>query len=129
MKDGFKKNEMVIIVGSSNFGISPIEKEMLINSMESFASFTKEIIKIGVTVEEAAEAFKAFGEIDYSKCEKFVFDSLTYSMPEFENQCYGESCGITKKAWKKLNKKYKRKHPEQKSQKEIWCNKYSFKKK
>lgn len=70
-------------------------------------------------------------EMDFNKLEHITIDSLSGSFPEtvnFAEQCYDESGYISKKTWKKLQKNIKKLQlPKQKSQKEIWCNKWDKK--
>lgn len=72
-------------------------------------------------------------ELDFSRLERIVIDSLAYDGPsfptKFAEQCYDESGVISKKAYKRLKKLAKRARVEDepKPQNEIWANKWNKK--
>ncbi|MCP4374005.1 MAG: hypothetical protein GY797_38760 [Deltaproteobacteria bacterium] len=148
---GYKAGEMVVIVGSGSSScdmkklaeMAKFAQEKMHMDMEiaetAFISFGEAGVSAAVAMKGLPEAMlacpdemiKVVEEMDFSKCEKMVLDSLTtidptaYGMPS----SYEESKSYSKKEWKKIQKKMK-KHSsihEPKSQKEIWANSWDKK--
>lgn len=140
MEDGYKKGEMILVIdGSSKTDLARLiayAEEMRVEMMESTRGAVVAFSKLGASLEEAELAFKKIGEagigrIEIPEIEMPKFPILDYTdvivMDSFAGVCYDESAEISRKALKKIAKRMDRIVSENKSQNEVWCNKWNKK--
>ncbi len=152
--EGYKKGQMVMIVGSGR-GTSDIHERV----KEHVKQMQKDMDKMKVTLINLGEAGRAgasaglalsealkkmhlicpddmihvMDNMDFSKVEQTVLDSFGgYGGPKFPGRCYDESGPISKKAYKKLKQLAKKRdranaRSHKQDQTDRWCNKWDKK--
>jgi len=120
LNEGYKKGEMVLIVGDGNATSLKMNFEKMQDQIMYLDIETVNVafLKLGVSAKEASESLMELAKLDN------IINPKTVVMDSFIE----ESASISKKEWKKLAKRIKKTlNLKPQKQSEIWSNKWNKK--